>query len=516
MKMWRIVSGILLLCLLLSGAAACAGGGDGDQANIQMVKVARGDITLSATGSGRLETSREVSLAFGSGGTVDQVHVAEGEHVTQGQELARLDTTLLEQSIETAQQSVDAAQQAVTTAQQSVTTAELTVQAREQSVTAAKLTLKAGELAVTAAEIDMELARNSYYQLITPYPYTTLTFALPDSLAAVRDAQQQIKKAQEELRKANAGEDFSLSEITNNLNLAKENLTDAENKLAYGLGEGSKPPNINYWTLRNTQLQADKAQIAYDKALNDIENLKNNVAVAENALENAKNNLEIAKTNVATSKTNLAKAKNELDRFRDELEKAVIEAPFDGIVAMVGAREGDTVPSPTMSPRTIIHLIDASIMELVVEVDEIDMPGVRLNQKAVISVDALPDAEFEGTVTAVYPLPKTVGGVVLYNVKISLDITENTELKAGMSASADIIIEEHNDTLLVPSRAVKEDEQGKTFVKVLVNGQAEPRPVVTGLDDGIQTEIVQGVNEGETVIIELRTQQQADGGMFGF
>ncbi len=516
MKRRVIITGILVLSLTLA-ATAChpPGGTDQGKTELQQVKVERADFTVSVTGSGSLEASRQARLTFGSGGTVDKIYVAEGDRVTKGQVLASLDTTSLEQAVRTAEQAVAAAKQAVKTSEQSVRAAELTVAAREQSVKAAKLAVATGELAVTAAEIDLEMARNNYYQLTAPYPFTTFQFALPDSLEAVRIARQKIKEAQEELRKASKGEPYSLSEVTNRLNAAQDSLSAAENKLAFGLGEGKQPTHIAYWTLRAAQLQVDKAQVALNKAQNDLENLKNNVAVAENNLENAKNNLEIAKTNLENNKINLARAENELAIAKDQLEEATITAPFAGVVARVGAKEGDMVPSPTMAPQTIIHLVDPSTMELVVELDEIDIPQVRLNQKARITLDALPDTEFDGKVTAIYPVPTEVGGVVLYKVKISLDVPPNSGIRVGMSASADIIIDERSDALLVPSRAIETDEQGNTWVKVILNGQIQERPVVTGISDGIMTEIVQGLTEGETVAIEAKSRSP-EGGMFGF
>jgi len=515
MKRWGTIISVLLLCLVLAGATAC-GGGDAGETTQQLAKVVRGDLTVSVSGSGTIETSRQVRLAFGSAGTVDRIYVEEGEPATKGQILAKLDTTLLEQAVRTAEQAVTTARQAVKTAEQSVTAAELTVAATEQSVTAAELMEETASLAVRAAEIDLELANNSYQQLITPYPYLTFSFALPDSLAAVRVAQQQIKDARAELEKASKGEPYTISEVANFLKQAQENLTEAENKLAYGLGEGTQPSSISYWTLRATQLAADKAQIGLDKAQNDLANAGNNVAIARNNLANTRNNLDIARTNLESTKNNQAMTENELDRVSDELEKATILATFDGVVASIGAKEGDTIASPTMSPKTIIHLVDASAMELMVELDEIDIPEVKLGQEAVISIDALPDTEFQGKVTSIYPLPTTVGGVVLYNAKISLDVPGDSGIKVGMSASADIIIDKQSDALLVPVRAVTQDSQGNPVVKVTVNGQTQEKAVVVGISDGLQTEIVSGLAEGETVVIELRSKPEPAGGMFGF
>jgi multidrug efflux pump subunit AcrA (membrane-fusion protein) len=107
------------------------------------------------------------------------------------------------------------------------------------------------------------------------------------------------------------------------------------------------------------------------------------------------------------------------------------------------------------------------------------------------------------------------GGIVLYQVKISLDVPESSGIKIGMSASADIVSARHTGVLTVPSRAVTKNSQGQTVVQVVANGKTQERAVVTGLDDGITTEIVSGLSEGEKVIVEVKTKAPTGGGLFG-
>ena len=126
--------------------------------------------------------------------------------------------------------------------------------------------------------------------------------------------------------------------------------------------------------------------------------------------------------------------------------------------------------------------------------------------KTIIEIDALPDITFKGIVTTIYPLPTEVGGVMLYNVKIRLDVPEDTALKIGMSASVDIVLDKRSNVLLVPDRAIEEDSQGNPVVRVMVNEQIQERPVVIGLSDSFDTEIISGLSEGETVI-ESRVRQ---------
>jgi HlyD family secretion protein len=149
-------------------------------------------------------------------------------------------------------------------------------------------------------------------------------------------------------------------------------------------------------------------------------------------------------------------------------------------------------------------------MELVVSIDELDIPGVTLGQRAVISVDALPNVSLEGKVSYISPMPTTAAGVVGYEAKVSFTPPKGLGLRAGMSASADIITAQSKNVLLIPDRAIKRDSQGKATVEVTLNGQIEVRAIVTGVSDGSQTEIIKGLSEGEQVV-EKQTAAKPSG-----
>ena len=172
------------------------------------------------------------------------------------------------------------------------------------------------------------------------------------------------------------------------------------------------------------------------------------------------------------------------------------------MVASVDVKVRDVVPPPTLTLTTVIHLIDLTTMELTAEVDEIDIALVKPGQEAIIEVDALPALKLDAEVVSISLLPEVEEGVVLYEVGIGFDVPEVNEIKVGMSATADIIIHGGSGILLVPDRAIEQDSEGNPVVKVMVNEEIEERPVVTGISDGYQTEIVDGLSEGEIVVIE--------------
>jgi multidrug efflux pump subunit AcrA (membrane-fusion protein) len=157
-------------------------------------------------------------------------------------------------------------------------------------------------------------------------------------------------------------------------------------------------------------------------------------------------------------------------------------------------------------------------MELVVELDEIDVPDVSRRQRVIISVDALPDALLEGRVVSVSPLPKVEAGVVSYEVKVGFDVPPGSNLRVGMSATVDIVLSDRSNVLLVPDRAIEFDPQGMPVVRVLVTQEPEgvteieQRSVVIGLSDGFQTEIMSGLWEGETVVLEVPDESDVPSG----
>jgi len=123
--------------------------------------------------------------------------------------------------------------------------------------------------------------------------------------------------------------------------------------------------------------------------------------------------------------------------------------------------------------------------------------------KAIITVDALPDVELEGRVTFVSPVGTGVTGIIEYAVTISLEPTE-TELQGGLTATADIIIEEHKNVLIIPERAIK-GSPGDYWVDVVIDEEkltTEKRPVVLGAQSDRLSEVVSGLSEGERIIVE--------------
>ncbi|UCG10607.1 MAG: efflux RND transporter periplasmic adaptor subunit [Dehalococcoidia bacterium] len=315
-----------------------------------------------------------------------------------------------------------------------------------------------------------------------------LELALTQAEVTLAGQQVAVTQAELNLEQAEYNLDQAMELYTwPEIEVAEADVDDAEAFLEYALDKGLSPTTIIY-----AQARLDAAEARLDAMITDYD-------TEEVALEKMK--VGLAEQSLELAKQTLEQAQQSLKYAEKQLKEATISAPFAGVIADIYADEGDVVLPPTLTTQSIIYLVDLSTMELDLDVDEIDIPGVKVGQKAVITVDALPDVEFEGEVRTISSVAREEAGVVIYEVKIGFDVPEVTGLRVGMSADVDIVMEEASDVLLVPERAITEDSEGNTVVMVKVDDQTEERKVFTGLGDGFYTEIVSGLSEGESVVL---------------
>jgi len=463
MKKLRIIAALLLL-IILTTVTACNPLGE-DEEEEQYVEVGRGDLLVTVSGSGNIETSEDANLSFGSGGRIARIYIEEGDRATKGEILAELDTASLELAR-------DQAQYALTQAQYALTQAELSQKTAEYALDTILNLKDALELVLFIAQIDVRSAEHHVDETQDIYTW-------PD----IETAQKDVENAEAFLQYAL---DQNLPQLT--IIYAQARLDAAEAVL------DAKTYAYDTEEVAIAKLQLEAAELAEAQAQKNLDKMGEDIAIKELQVE-------AAKAAVVQAKQSVALARQSLEQTEKDLKEAVIVAPFDGIVASITAEEGDVMPSPTFSSRQIIKLIDPTSLELVVEVDEIDITDVEIGQEVIITLDALSDEEFAGIVAIIYPVPLEVGGVVVYEVKIELDIPEDSGVRVGMSAETDIILISRTDVLLVPERAIGEDSEGNPIVNVVVDDdELEERVVVIGISDGFDTEIVSGLKAGETIL----------------
>ena len=151
--------------------------------------------------------------------------------------------------------------------------------------------------------------------------------------------------------------------------------------------------------------------------------------------------------------------------------------------------------------KPAFHIIDPSTLEMTGMIDEMDIADVRTGQQAIVTLDALPGLEVSGTVTYISAAAAIEAGVVLYETTITLDNPPET-VKDGMSATADLVIEQKEDVLLVPLQAIMRGANGQDIVYVVQGGELVATDIEVGVRSGRMAEILSGVSEGDTIALE--------------
>jgi multidrug efflux pump subunit AcrA (membrane-fusion protein) len=194
-----------------------------------------------------------------------------------------------------------------------------------------------------------------------------------------------------------------------------------------------------------------------------------------------------------------------LGNSQQDFLNTVILAPFDGTVVSVGVKKNDVLSAMDYASKTAVQLVDTSQIKFTGLVDEIDILKIETGQKVMISVDAVSDKKFAGTVSFISPYgSKGTGSVVKFVVTIKLDDTTDVEkLKGGLTATADIIISSVEKALLVPLSAVTTTSEG-SFVTIVneATGQQEKRQVTLGSQSSQFAEVLSGLKEGDKVVIQ--------------
>jgi HlyD family secretion protein len=208
--------------------------------------------------------------------------------------------------------------------------------------------------------------------------------------------------------------------------------------------------------------------------------------------------VKLVELQVDEAKAALDMAAAELARAELELDKAIIVAPFDGIVSDVIIKEGQQLSAMNyVNPG--ISLVDPSEIKMNGVIDEVDISKVEVGQEAIITLDAFPDKEVNGRVSFISQAGTVKAGVVSYKTTITLQ-NPDKELRDGMSATADIVLKRHEDALLIPNRAIQGSFENP-WVEVVVGEQTEEREITISLSDGINTEVLSGLEEGEKVVL---------------
>jgi len=259
---------------------------------------------------------------------------------------------------------------------------------------------------------------------------------------------------------------------------------------------------------RKAQVEIAKAEAARQESdFARKEELFNKGFISKNEFETADYGYKGAEASLDLAKAQLEQTEATLSEAKENLSKTIIKSPVDGVVLTVDVEEGQTVSASLQTP-TLLTVGDLSQMEIQASVDEADVGKVKVGQRANFYVDSFPNKEFEADVAKIYYSPTIDQSVVTYDVLMYYD-NSDFMLRPGMTADIVIVIAEKKGVVLIPNSAlrVKMSANGKTrstgpSVWVLEGDKPVRRSVKLGLGDADNTEVVEGLQEGDTLIIE--------------
>jgi HlyD family secretion protein len=254
----------------------------------------------------------------------------------------------------------------------------------------------------------------------------------------------------------------------------------------------------------------DRAHDSYKQgliALNAMQDAEKNYQLAINRQMSAERNAEMSKAQVAQANAQIAQAKAALDNAEENLRYATITSPMDGVVLSKDVEVGDAVSSILVlgSQATLVMTLgDTSEVYVKGKVDEADIGKVYLGQPARIVVESFKEKTFQGKVTKISPLGDEKDNVTTFEVRVSI-VNASGELRANMSANAEIILEERKNVLLIPESAVIFDKDKNASVEIpdpKADTGRRKLAVKLGISNGVKAEVLSGMAQGQKVILQ--------------
>ena len=345
------------------------------------------------------------------------------------------------------------------------------------------LAVEARRQDVTAAETKLADSLEALSQLTTGPDELTLE----STKRAVETAESELLDAEAALSELMQATELDLELADREIELAQAKLADAEEALATLLDD---PDPI------------------------DVQVKQTAVRVAVESLADAEATLleysTVDQLEISLRETDVIAARATLDTAIEDLERATLHAPFDGVVIAVNIEEGRQVNANTEA----IEIADPSIVEVSGSVDEIDVLFLQIGAQAFVTLEALGAESLPGTVSSIASTGTSQQGIVTYPVTIRVDSSESGQLPEGLSATAQVIIREQTDSVLVPLQALYGSVQAP-IVRVVSGNDIVERQVTLGISDDFWVVVEEGLNEGETISMEVVGSSTAGFGGIG-
>ena len=364
-------------------------------------------------------------------------------------------------------------------------------------------TLDANRLAkVTRGDVARSVVATGKIQPITKVEVKSKASGIVEKLYV--DINNQVKKGQQ-LAQLDQQEILAQVEAQRaQLASAEANVGTYEANIQQDKVNAAAPDLPMYKATLDRNLEMQKQGIVSHQVLDDT---NKDYLAALTRRDSSKAQIGVDSAKLKQARAQVMQSQASLKQLEEQLGYTTILAPMDGVILSRDVEIGDAVSSILVlgSTATLV-MTEGDTTEVYVQgkVDEADIAHVYMNQPARIKVESFRDRTFKGNVTKISPMGVEKDNVTTFEVRVSID-NPGGELKANMTANAEILLDEHKGVLTVPENAVMYDNQKNATVAIPDKKQKDGTrkvPVKVGLSNGSVTEILSGLKEGDQVVLQ--------------
>jgi HlyD family secretion protein len=493
---------VALVALVAIGVSSLGTGSSSSSAATKRTStVGKGVVQSTVSGNGTLEPAQKVELSFGASGEVTRIDVKAGQKVTKGQVLAEVDSSSARASLASAEAALLEAEEAVETAAEAEEDETEETAYEGEGATTEFVDLVEGTTGTTGATVEGEVAPTEGEST--------------ESTLAQEKAERETEKAKKEAEAAKKAAAKAQQEAAK----AKKEAAAGGSSRTGAPTSGSGGESTGAATTGATGEAAGTSGGESGEAATSSGG--ESAAVTSGGAETSGTATGGASTSLPTAEANLREAELTVKSARQEVRETTLRAPISGTIASVSGSVGETVSGGSTGGGTSeagaggatggestggessgAFMVLAQLHRLKMEVSfsESDIGKVREGQTATVSIDSMEGTELAGEVTKVSVLPSEGSSSVVEYPATILLAQSAKGLRAGMSASAEVVVEQVKNAVTVPTEAITGAGSGKT-VTVEEGGKEVTKTVTTGLEGDETTEVVSGLKAGQTLVL---------------
>jgi HlyD family secretion protein len=480
--------------------------------------VEKGTLIVSVSGSGQISVLNQVDVKAKTSGDVIYVGIKNGQEVKAGTLLAQIDTRDAQKTVRNAEISLASAQLEFEKMKGLITEEGNIRGVKEKAQSDLQKAYDDGFNSVSNVFLDFPDIVAGLYSVLYDTTLDKAQWNIDYYVGAVKNVVRYDEIISEKIsqykddasskyqvaRKAydQAFSDYKTSSRYSD-NATIDSLVGETYETTKSIAEAVKSANnlIQFYKdkLIERNLKPNSAADTHLSTLNSYTSKTNSYLLSllsvKNTIQTDKENLIGTTFDISDQEIKVSQAENTLIEAKETLADCFIRAPFDGIVAKVSVKKGDTVSGAVATLITKQRTAEISL-------NEVDVAKVKVGQKVTLTFDAIEGLSLTGEVAEIDTLGTVSQGVVNYAVKIVFD-TQDERVKPGMSVSAAIITDTKQNVLMVPNSAIKSN--GGQYVEIMSGDTPQTQSVEIGLSNDTMTEITTGLKEGDKVVTQIIT-----------